>query len=211
MLIKKIYKKIFLLEKGKFMAPKYTSCFTDLIDSLAIDINYDTMSQCSSMMSQTFSLRKESLDDGGDQLRSNTLLSNKRNLLEVKANKIFNSSMSLHKDEFMHAVENEEESTPMFAPRSTSLTPMENQLQSMKSNKFKLNELRNLKDLRGTLNMPRVEQFLPRKEELEAAPLPPRRNTFLEPQRAPESPNPPAKMVFRRQKYSRAEVKAEDL
>jgi hypothetical protein len=30
--------------------------------------------------------------------------------------------------------------------------------------KAKLNELKNLKDLRGTLNMPRVEDFLPKKE-----------------------------------------------
>jgi hypothetical protein len=43
------------------MPPKFTSCFTDLIDSLAIEINYDTMSECSSMMSQTFSLRKDSI------------------------------------------------------------------------------------------------------------------------------------------------------
>ena len=31
LLIKKIYKKMYVLEKGKFMAPKYSSCFTDLI------------------------------------------------------------------------------------------------------------------------------------------------------------------------------------
>jgi hypothetical protein len=61
MLLKKIYKKMFILEKGKYMAPKFTSCYTDLIDSLKIEINYDTMSECSSMMSQTFSLRKDSV------------------------------------------------------------------------------------------------------------------------------------------------------
>lgn len=62
LLVKKIYKKMYILEKGKFMAPKYTTCFTDLIDSLHIEINYDTMSECSSMMSQTFSLRKDSVE-----------------------------------------------------------------------------------------------------------------------------------------------------
>ena len=36
LLIKKIYKKMYLLEKGKFMTPKYTTCFTDLIDTLSI-------------------------------------------------------------------------------------------------------------------------------------------------------------------------------
>lgn len=51
----------------------------------------------------------------------------------------------------------------------------------MKSNRFKLNELKNLKELRGTMNMPRVEQFLPKKEEIQTGTLNPRRNTFLEP------------------------------
>lgn len=31
LLIKKIYKKMFILEKGKFMAPKFSTCFNDLI------------------------------------------------------------------------------------------------------------------------------------------------------------------------------------
>ena len=31
LLIKKIYKKMYVLERGKFMAPKYSTCFTDLI------------------------------------------------------------------------------------------------------------------------------------------------------------------------------------
>lgn len=75
----------------------------------------------------------------------------------------------------------------------------------MKSNKFKLNELKNLKDLRGTLNMPKVEQFLPKKEDIQHSPLNPRRNTFMDPQKSGnESPNPPGKVVFRRQKYSKA-------
>jgi hypothetical protein len=78
LLIKKVYKKMFLLEKGKFMAPKYTSCFTDLIDSLHINVNYDTLSECSSVMSQTFSLGK---GDNDDRLKSNQLLASKKNLL----------------------------------------------------------------------------------------------------------------------------------
>lgn len=36
MLIKKVYKKMYLLEKGKFTTPKYTSCFTDLISAMSI-------------------------------------------------------------------------------------------------------------------------------------------------------------------------------
>lgn len=88
------------------MAPKYTSCFTDLIDSLNIEINYDSMSECSSMMSQTFSLRKDSVELDGEQLRSNALLNNKKNLLEVKANKIFNSTLSLSKNDIVPHLEN---------------------------------------------------------------------------------------------------------
>lgn len=145
LLVKKIYKKMFLMEKGKFMAPKYTSCFTDLIDSLNIEINYDSISECSSMMSQTFSLRKDSVELEGDQLRSNALLNNKKNLLEVKANKIFNSTLSLSKNDIVPHPENEEDHKNLFVPRSTSLTPVENNLKSIKSNKFKLNELKNLK------------------------------------------------------------------
>ena len=58
--------------------------------------------------------------------------------------------------------------------------------------------------------MPKVEQFLPKKEEMQLNSLNPRRNTFMEPQREKEkeSPKPPpGKVVFRRQKYSKAEVK----
>lgn len=58
LLIKKLYKKMFLLEKGKFMTPKYSTCYNDLIETLNIDINYDSLSDASSMISQTFSLKK---------------------------------------------------------------------------------------------------------------------------------------------------------
>ena len=57
------------------------------------------MSECSSMMSQTFSLRKDSVDLEKEQLRSNALLNNKKNLLEIKANKVFNSTLSLNKND----------------------------------------------------------------------------------------------------------------
>lgn len=40
LLIKKIYKKMYVLEKGKFMPPKISTCLTDLIETLNIDINY---------------------------------------------------------------------------------------------------------------------------------------------------------------------------
>ena len=65
LLVKKIYKKMFLLERGKFMQPKYTSCFTDHIDSLSIHINYDTISECSSVGSN-LTLRKAEADEAGE-------------------------------------------------------------------------------------------------------------------------------------------------
>lgn len=40
------------------MVPKYSTCFSDLIETLNIEINYDSLSDASSMMSQTFSLKK---------------------------------------------------------------------------------------------------------------------------------------------------------
>lgn len=35
---------MYILEKGKFMTPKYTSCLSDLVQELSIEINYDTIS-----------------------------------------------------------------------------------------------------------------------------------------------------------------------
>ncbi len=40
------------------MTPKYSTCYNDLIETLNIDINYDSLSDASSMISQTFSLKK---------------------------------------------------------------------------------------------------------------------------------------------------------
>jgi hypothetical protein len=95
LLIKKIYKKMYLLEKGKFMQPKYSTCFGDLIGLLGIEINYDSMSDASSIVSQSFTVvgegkegeRQEngamSTNRGGDFLRSRTILQSKKNEIEV--------------------------------------------------------------------------------------------------------------------------------
>lgn len=40
---------MFLLERGKFMAPKFSTCITDLIQILGIHINLDSLSDTSSM------------------------------------------------------------------------------------------------------------------------------------------------------------------
>ena len=75
------------------MPPKYSSCFTDLVEFLNIEINFDSMSDVSSMMSQTFSLRKEGemnetkgtveggKNDESNILKSRDILQSKKNLL----------------------------------------------------------------------------------------------------------------------------------
>ena len=81
LLLKKIYKKMYILEKGKFMAPKYSTCFNDLIEALNIEIDYDTLSDASSMISQTFSLKKDPHDVEESQVKSRVILQNKKNFL----------------------------------------------------------------------------------------------------------------------------------
>ena len=73
---------MFLLEKGKFMAPKYSTCFNDLVDFMNIEINYDTLSDVSSLASQTFSLKKDN-DPEQDVFKSRSILQNKKNNLET--------------------------------------------------------------------------------------------------------------------------------
>ena len=47
---------MYILEKGKFMVPKYSTCFTDLIETMNININFDSMSDASSRISASFSI-----------------------------------------------------------------------------------------------------------------------------------------------------------
>lgn len=109
---------MYLLEKGKFATPKYTSCFTDMIQSLSIEINYDSLSDVSSsMISQTFSLKKsrqQTINDiEDDTLKSRNILQTKRNLLESHKNnhlsQINISALSLKKPYFstINIVENQ--------------------------------------------------------------------------------------------------------
>lgn len=69
---------MFLLQKGKFMVPKYSTCFADLIETLNIEINYDSLSDASSMASQTFSLKKQQSDTENDIFKSRAVLETKR-------------------------------------------------------------------------------------------------------------------------------------
>lgn len=113
LLIKKIYKKMFLLEKGKFMNPKYSTCFSDLIDTLNIEINYDTLSDASSMVSQNFSLKRERTDVEEDVFKSRAILQSKKNYLEThqkdSPHRQMNSSLfSLSKKFNTIGIENQE-------------------------------------------------------------------------------------------------------
>lgn len=72
---------MYVLEKGKFMPPKYSSCFTDLIETMNIEIDYDSMSDASSMISQTFSIKRDSTDGNDEAMKSRIILQNKKNFL----------------------------------------------------------------------------------------------------------------------------------
>lgn len=81
---------MFILEKGKFMIPKYSTCFADLITQLGIEIDYDNLSDTSSMISQSFTIAGEKRDDNqsstninGEFLRSRSILENKKNSIEM--------------------------------------------------------------------------------------------------------------------------------
>lgn len=72
---------MYILEKGKFMPPKYSSCFTDLIETMNIQIDYDSMSDASSMISQTFSIKRDPNEGNEDAIKSRVILQNKKNFL----------------------------------------------------------------------------------------------------------------------------------
>lgn len=95
----------------------------------------------------------------------------------------------------------------MFVPRSNSLDPVEEHYKANR-NKYKSKELKDLKELRGTINMPKVEDFLPKREEMQSSNVVKRSGMFLDiPLGQTHSPQPPHKVVFRRQKYSKPDVK----
>lgn len=88
------------------MTPKYSTCYTDLIETLSIEINYDSLSDASSMVSQTFSLKKEQIgertgtgDVENDVFRSRAVLETKRTHLEgqQRLNPMNLSAFSLNK------------------------------------------------------------------------------------------------------------------
>jgi hypothetical protein len=41
------------------MVPKYSTCYGDLIGMLGIEINYDSLSEASSLVSQSFTVHGE--------------------------------------------------------------------------------------------------------------------------------------------------------
>lgn len=90
----------------------------------------------------------------------------------------------------MELLENQEDKDQK---RSTSLG-IQNNLSGKSRGKVKLRELKDVRELRGTMCMPRVEDFLPKKQEIAPA--------FFHAEKAV----PKQVKVFRRQKYSRNDV-----
>lgn len=81
MLFKKIYKQMISLEKGKFLNPKYSSCVSDLIDAMKIDVHEDTMSDMSSVFNASLSVDLNHKASKNEFLKS-------RNMLETKKSSI---------------------------------------------------------------------------------------------------------------------------
>jgi hypothetical protein len=73
---------MFVLERGKFMIPKYSTCFGDLVVQLGIEIDYDNMSDSSSIASGSFTVVGEN-GGGGEFLRSRSILQSKKNSIEL--------------------------------------------------------------------------------------------------------------------------------
>jgi len=57
------------------MPPKYSSCFTDLLEELSIQINYDNISECSSISSNLTLRKLGQLDE--EEFSSHQVLHNK--------------------------------------------------------------------------------------------------------------------------------------
>lgn len=66
------------------------------------------------------------------------------------------SAFSLNKPNHSFQIENEEEEKRKIIPRSTSLDVTEDPLKNNLKHKGKLRQLQELKDLRGTMHMPKV-------------------------------------------------------
>lgn len=109
------------------------------------------------MVSQTFSLKREQNDLENDVFKSRAILQTKKNYLEThqkdQSRRMNSSTFSLNKKFNTMEVENHEE---FDEKRSTSLGISKNISPIKSRGKVKLRELKDLKELRGTLNMPRV-------------------------------------------------------
>jgi hypothetical protein len=154
--VKKIYKKMYLLERGKYMQPKYTSCFADLVQELNININYDTISECSSVGSN-FTLRKLA-EQEGEEMQSRQVLKMKANQLEQRQKEKRQCSplSGPRSRQFVRfSVDNGEEGE--YERDKKMAESMFNPDGEEKPKKRKrLGAVMDLKELRGTARMPRL-------------------------------------------------------
>ena len=83
LLIKKVYKKMALMERAKFLLPKHSTGIDDLISALEIQINLDTESDMSSVYSESFSLSIDNKRSTKEQfLKSRNMLQTKKHTLQ---------------------------------------------------------------------------------------------------------------------------------
>ena len=74
-----------LMEKNKFLLPKYSTSFSDIIDSLDIQIDFDSMSDMSSVFEASISLDVKKTDRS-QFLKSRTILQEKKNTIKKVLN-----------------------------------------------------------------------------------------------------------------------------
>jgi hypothetical protein len=75
---------MFAFEKSKFMTPKYSTCFADLIEFLNIEVSCDDeLSDTFSTISRTFSVKKGMSDLETELFKSRAVLQFKRNFIET--------------------------------------------------------------------------------------------------------------------------------
>lgn len=168
LLIKKIYKKMFVLERGKFMIPKYSTCFADLIAQLGIEIDYDNISDASSIISQSFTVAGEKHDDNqistninGEFLRSRSLLENKKNSIEMALKRDRGSI-----ETFMLSKRHLDGLDSRDAEISSRGSSLDTDVRNRALARLRRKELRALETLRATSNFPKVQDFMPKPDEL---------------------------------------------
>ena len=70
------------MEKNKFLNPKYTTCVSDLLDIMDINVNEDSMSDMSSVFNASISVDLNKSDNKKEFLKSRNMLETKKKSIE---------------------------------------------------------------------------------------------------------------------------------